>query len=140
MKSAERQRMTLNELLANSAKGWHGIKLDQPDWSDHSHSIAFTVNCQREDAFLFHLQRLLGAADIRTAGARKTGGIHGDGGSTLLCLHRRTSYLGKNHPLLTIRNMRSGLDRLLFCGRTPARMLQQAKCVSADDPALAGLR
>ncbi len=38
--SAERQRMTLNELLANSAKGWHGIKLDQPDWSDHSRSVA----------------------------------------------------------------------------------------------------
>jgi len=38
--TAERERMTLNELLASSAKGWHGIKLDQPDWSNHSHSIA----------------------------------------------------------------------------------------------------
>ena len=38
--SAERQRMTLNELLASSAKAWHGVKLNQPDWSDHSHSIA----------------------------------------------------------------------------------------------------
>ena len=38
--TAERQRMTLNELLAASAKGWHGTTLDQPDWSNHSHSIA----------------------------------------------------------------------------------------------------
>ena len=22
---------------------WHGVKLHQPDWSDHSHSLAFTV-------------------------------------------------------------------------------------------------
>ena len=38
--SAERRRMTLNELLAASAKGWHGTRLDQPDWGNHSHSIA----------------------------------------------------------------------------------------------------
>jgi isoamylase len=38
--SAERQRMTLNQLLVSAAKGWHGIKLDQPDWSDDSHTIA----------------------------------------------------------------------------------------------------
>ncbi|HZD48766.1 MAG TPA: glycogen debranching protein GlgX [Silvibacterium sp.] len=36
----ERQWLTLNELLSRSMKSWHGIKLDQPDWSDSSHSIA----------------------------------------------------------------------------------------------------
>ncbi|HTQ28712.1 MAG TPA: glycogen debranching protein GlgX [Puia sp.] len=35
--------MSLNELLATSSLQWHGIKLNQPDWSDYSHSIAFTV-------------------------------------------------------------------------------------------------
>jgi isoamylase len=36
--------MTLNTLLKSSEIRWHGIRLNQPDWSDHSHSIAFTVN------------------------------------------------------------------------------------------------
>lgn len=35
--------MSLNQLLQKSAIQWHGIKLNQPDWSDHSHSIAFTA-------------------------------------------------------------------------------------------------
>ena len=33
---------------------WHGIKLGQPDWSDSSHSIAFTVEIRRE-RLLYHL-------------------------------------------------------------------------------------
>ena len=35
-----RRRLTLNKLLANAVKSWHGIKLSQPDWTDSSHSIA----------------------------------------------------------------------------------------------------
>jgi isoamylase len=35
--------MSLNELLGKGAISWHGVKLNQPDWSQHSHSIAFTV-------------------------------------------------------------------------------------------------
>jgi glycogen operon protein len=35
--------MSLNELLETSEIIWHGVKLNQPDWSDSSHSIAFTV-------------------------------------------------------------------------------------------------
>ncbi|HEV2715285.1 MAG TPA: glycogen debranching enzyme, partial [Terriglobales bacterium] len=33
---------------------WHGVKLDQPDWSECSHSIAFTVEIRREK-LLFHV-------------------------------------------------------------------------------------
>jgi glycogen operon protein len=36
----DRQRLTLNELISKGMKGWHGVRLDQPDWSDHSHSVA----------------------------------------------------------------------------------------------------
>ncbi len=35
--------MTLNQLLKTSEIKWHGVHLNQPDWSNHSHTIAFTV-------------------------------------------------------------------------------------------------
>ena len=35
-------------------KAWHGVRLNQPDWSDHSHSVAFTAEIRREK-LLFHL-------------------------------------------------------------------------------------
>jgi glycogen operon protein len=35
--------MSLNELLQKGSVSWHGVKLNQPDWSHYSHSIAFTV-------------------------------------------------------------------------------------------------
>lgn len=35
--------MSLRELMDQRLVTWHGIKLNEPDWSDHSHSIAFTV-------------------------------------------------------------------------------------------------
>jgi isoamylase len=33
---------------------WHGLKLNQPDWSEHSHSIAFTAEL-RQERLLFHV-------------------------------------------------------------------------------------
>jgi pullulanase/glycogen debranching enzyme len=35
--------VTLNELLRQSRVQWHGVVLNQPDWSDESHSIAMTA-------------------------------------------------------------------------------------------------
>lgn len=35
--------MSLNQLLGQASISWHGIKLNQPDWSPQSHSIAFTI-------------------------------------------------------------------------------------------------
>jgi glycogen operon protein len=37
----ERQRCSVNQMLRDAKKTWHGIRLDQPDWSDSSHCIAF---------------------------------------------------------------------------------------------------
>ena len=39
----ELRRMNLTQLIAEGVKGWHGIKLNQPDWSDDSHSIALNA-------------------------------------------------------------------------------------------------
>jgi glycogen operon protein len=47
--SAERQRLTLNQLIIEGFKGWHGVKLHQPDWGDDSHSIAFCVRLSSPD-------------------------------------------------------------------------------------------
>jgi len=45
---AERNRVGLNELLHESKLTWHGVKLGQPDWSHHSHSLALGVEARRE--------------------------------------------------------------------------------------------
>ena len=50
----ERQRMSLNQLIREAAKSWHGVRLNEPDWSDHSHSVAFTVEI-RAHGPLFHV-------------------------------------------------------------------------------------
>jgi isoamylase len=50
----ERQRVSLNQLLRGVNMVWHGIKLNQPDWGENSHSIAFTVEI-REERLLFHV-------------------------------------------------------------------------------------
>jgi glycogen operon protein len=50
----ERRRVSLNRLLRGVNLAWHGVKLNQPDWSEASHSIAFTVEI-REEKMLFHV-------------------------------------------------------------------------------------
>ncbi|GHA50720.1 glycogen debranching protein GlgX [Photobacterium aphoticum] len=35
--------ISLNEVLEDVSIRWHGVKPDQPDWSEHSHSLALTV-------------------------------------------------------------------------------------------------
>ena len=44
----ERQRVSLTEMIRTANKAWHGVKPNQPDWRDDSHSIAFTVEMRRE--------------------------------------------------------------------------------------------
>jgi glycogen operon protein len=46
--------LTLNEILRRSRIQWHGVKLDRPDWSDESHSLALTANTIG-GGFLFHV-------------------------------------------------------------------------------------
>jgi isoamylase len=53
--SADRQRMTLTDLISKGVKGWHGVKLDQPDWSDRSHSVAFSAELLKEGALVYFI-------------------------------------------------------------------------------------
>jgi glycogen operon protein len=50
----ERRRVSLNQLLLRARKAWHGVKLDQPDWSPWSHSVAFGADLP-EHGLRFHL-------------------------------------------------------------------------------------
>ena len=45
--------LPLNELLRRARIDWHGVALNHPDWSPHSHSIAFTLETMR-GRFLLH--------------------------------------------------------------------------------------
>jgi glycogen operon protein len=50
----EQQRASLSEMLAKANLTWHGVKLGEPDWSEHSH--AFAINADVPGGHLvFHL-------------------------------------------------------------------------------------
>jgi glycogen operon protein len=44
----ERRRLTLNQLIQQGRKTWHGVKVGQPDWSIDSHSLAFEAELREE--------------------------------------------------------------------------------------------
>jgi glycogen operon protein len=44
----ERQRTSLNVVLTKARKAWHGIKLNQPDWGDCSHSLVLGAELKGE--------------------------------------------------------------------------------------------
>jgi isoamylase len=43
MLNERRQPLTLTQLLREADRTWHGVKLDQPDFRDDSHSVAVTA-------------------------------------------------------------------------------------------------
>jgi isoamylase len=51
----ERMRMSLSQLIGEGIKGWHGVKLNQPDWSDYSHSVACSAELQREGLLVYFI-------------------------------------------------------------------------------------
>jgi glycogen operon protein len=51
---AEESKLSLNQLLERAKIEWHGVALQNPDWSEHSHSLAFTLQSLSGN-FLFHV-------------------------------------------------------------------------------------
>ncbi|HEY7318914.1 MAG TPA: glycogen debranching protein GlgX [Candidatus Binatia bacterium] len=50
---AEGSKVSLNQLLERAKIEWHGVALNCPDWSEHSHSLAFTLRSLHA-RFLLH--------------------------------------------------------------------------------------
>ncbi len=44
----ERQRVSLNQLIQQARKRWHGVRVGQPDWNEDSHSLAFEAEVRQE--------------------------------------------------------------------------------------------
>ena len=67
-------RLSLNQLLDRAKIEWHGVALGQPDWSERSHSLAFTLRTlhSRFDLHVAHPVRTRGrrrcARSLRTLG------------------------------------------------------------------------
>jgi isoamylase len=40
-------------LIQEANKSWHGVKLNQPDWSDDSHSLAFMAEIRTQQLFVY---------------------------------------------------------------------------------------
>jgi glycogen operon protein len=51
---AEGSTLSLNQLLQRAKIQWSGVDLNRPDWGDHSHSLAMTLESLRA-RFLFHV-------------------------------------------------------------------------------------
>lgn len=49
----ERQRVSLTTLLREANKAWHGVRLDKPDWSEHSHCLALGGQLEKQSLY-FH--------------------------------------------------------------------------------------
>jgi glycogen operon protein len=45
--------MTLTELISRGFKGWHGVKLDRPDWGNHSHAVALSAALFGEEMIIY---------------------------------------------------------------------------------------
>lgn len=50
---SELQNLSLNQLLQESHRVWHGVKLGAPDWSFDSHSLACGVACLSDTLFVY---------------------------------------------------------------------------------------
>jgi isoamylase len=51
----ERHRMTLAQLISAGFDDWHGTKLHQPDWSEASHSLAFSARETSEGRAVYYI-------------------------------------------------------------------------------------
>ncbi|HTW80669.1 MAG TPA: glycogen debranching protein GlgX [Terracidiphilus sp.] len=47
----ERRRVSLSQVLHESKYAWHGVKLNHPDWSPFSHSVALSGELKNEGIF-----------------------------------------------------------------------------------------
>jgi glycogen operon protein len=92
---AGRRALSLTEMLHEATTAWHGVKLLQPDWSPHSHSLAFGAELRHAglglhlimNAYWEHLD-----FDCHTRPSTSPGAA----GSTRRSRLRKTSWTGRS--------------------------------------------
>ena len=47
------EHRSLNQMLREGSRAWHGVKLGQPDWSFDSHSLALSTACRKDNLLLY---------------------------------------------------------------------------------------
>ena len=72
---AEGAALSLNQLLRWARIEWHGVALKRPDWSDHSHSLAFTghVAVVLDRHFRAHDRAMSPVIDVEAGQQRQRG-------------------------------------------------------------------
>ena len=95
----ERRRVSLNQLIRQASKTWHGVKLGQPDWGDHSHSLAFEAELRQEGLRVYLiLNAYWEPLDFELPPVGDGGAARGADGSTPRSNRRRTSSRGRRRP------------------------------------------
>ena len=51
----EQSRISLNRVLREAGKAWHGVKLSQPDWDYFSHSLALSIEAWNGTLFFYFI-------------------------------------------------------------------------------------
>jgi glycogen operon protein len=67
----EYRRMSLNQLIRDAYKAWHGTKLGRPDWGPNSHSITFTAKVKEEGLLIYMILNVLGTARLELHGTMR---------------------------------------------------------------------
>jgi glycogen operon protein len=49
----ECEHETLNQPIQGAIKAWHGVKRSLPDWSDDSHSLAFSAEIRKQNLIVY---------------------------------------------------------------------------------------
>ena len=88
---ADPRRQSLTQLIERARIRWSGVDLDRPDWSDHSHTLAVTLESQR-GPFLLHgiFNAYWEPLDVRAAAGA-------DELSRLAALHRHGAPVARRH-------------------------------------------
>ena len=95
----ELEHESLNQLIQGANKAWHGVKQNQPDWSDGSHSLAFSAEIRRQALLVYlilnaYWESLKFELPPIEDGSRRQWRRWID---TSLESHQRTSWNGKAH-------------------------------------------
>jgi len=94
----ERRRVTLNQMIRQANKAWHGVKLGQPDWSYHSHSLALEALLEEAELHVYAIFNVIGSPWNSNCQPPPAAPAPGAGGSIPRSTPLRTSYPGKRPP------------------------------------------